>query len=146
MPRKPKLESKPLPAAKPRGGRRSRQKGDRAERGLVKMLQQAGVQALRTPSSGAIRSPRFGGGFDVLATIFDRELKLELKHHGAGFQRLYRWLEPVDILIVKCDYGEPLAVLPINLLLDFARGKMSSGTELNVKVSTAADASTDTGL
>ncbi len=130
MPRKTKLAN---PNPRPPGGRRSRQKGDRAERGLVKLLQLAGVQALRTPSSGAIRSTRFGGGYDVLATIFDRELKLELKHHAAGFQRLYRWLEPVDILVVKCDYGEALAVLPISLLLDFAKGKVPP--ELEVKVS-----------
>jgi hypothetical protein len=102
------------------------------------------VQALRTPSSGAIRSQRFGGGYDVLATLFDRELKLELKHHAAGFQRLYRWLAPVDILIVRCDHGEPLAVLPINRLLEFAKGKMSSDTGTFI-VGAAADADTDPG-
>ncbi len=121
MPRKPKL-AKAVKAPRPRGGRRSRQKGDRNERGLVKMLQLAGINALRTPLSGAVRSSRFGGGYDVHIPLFGRELRSELKHHANGFQRLYKWLAPVDILVVRADHSEPLVVLPLKLMLDIARG------------------------
>jgi hypothetical protein len=106
---------------KRRGGRRSRQKGDRAERGLVKLLQLAGVAAERTPLSGAVRSTRFGGGYDVSIPLFGRELKSEVKHHANGFARLYKWLAPVDILIVRADHSEPLAVMPLKFLLEVAK-------------------------
>jgi hypothetical protein len=106
-----------------RGGRRSRQKGDRAERSLVKMLQLAGVAAERTPMSGAVRSSRFGGGYDVHVPLFGRDMRSEVKHHANGFQRLYRWLAPVDILILRADHSEPLVVLPLKLMLEIAKNK-----------------------
>jgi hypothetical protein len=112
---------KKVSLAKPRGGRRSRQKGDRAERGLVKLLQLAGVAAERTPMSGAVRSSRFGGGYDLSIPLFGRELKSEVKHHANGFARLYKWLAPVDILIVRADHSEPLVVMPLKLVLEVAK-------------------------
>lgn len=103
------------------GGRRSRQKGDRNERGLVKALQLAGIAAERTPMSGAVRSTRFGGGYDVSIPLFNEDMKAECKHHGNGFQRLYKWLEPVDILIVRCDHAKPLAILKLDRLLELSK-------------------------
>jgi hypothetical protein len=103
------------------GGRRGKQKGDRNERGLVKMLQLAGVAALRTPMSGATRSARFGGGYDLHIPLFGRELKAECKHHANGFQRLYKWLEPVDLLVVRCDHGKPLVVVTLDFMLELAK-------------------------
>lgn len=102
-------------------GNRSRLKGYRAERGLVKFLQAAGLEAERAPLSGALRGARFGGGFDVhVAQLFGRQFKLEVKHHANGFRRLYKWLEPVDMLIVRSNYSKPLAVVPLELLLQLA--------------------------
>ena len=86
------------------------------------MLQLAGVAAVRTPMSGAVRSSRFGGGYDLHVPLFGRELRGEVKHHAKSFQRLYRWLAPVDILIVRADHSEPLVVLPLKLMLDIAKG------------------------
>ena len=103
------------------GGRASKLKGDRAERELVKLLQLAGVAAERTPMSGATRSSRFGGGYDLHVPIFGREWKAESKHHATGFARLYKWLKPVDILIVRADYKEPLVVLPLKTLVEIAQ-------------------------
>jgi hypothetical protein len=87
----------------------------------VKALQLAGIAAERTPLSGALRSSRFGGGYDVRVPLFGRELKSECKHHANGFQRLYKWLEPVDILVVRCDHGKPLVVMTLDFMLELAK-------------------------
>lgn len=80
--------------------------------------------------SGAVRSSRFGGGYDLHIPLFGRELRCENKHHANGFARLYKWLEPVDILIVRCDHGKPLAVLPLDTLLSFAKGEVAAVVEI----------------
>jgi hypothetical protein len=100
------------------GGRAAKLKGNRAERNLVKTLQLAGIAAERTPLSGAVRSSRFGGGYDVRIPFGNQAMRAEVKHHANGFRRLYKWLQPVDIVVVKADYSEPLAILPLKRLME----------------------------
>jgi hypothetical protein len=121
MPQPNEFSERKMPSEVKKGGRRGKQKGDRNERNLVKMLQLAGVAAQRTPMSGAVRSSRFGGGYDLHVPLFGRELKAECKHHANGFQRLYRWLEPVDLLVVRCDHGKPLVVVTLDFMLELAK-------------------------
>ncbi len=102
-------------------GRKHRQKGDRHERWLVNLLREAGFAAERTPSSGANRSSRFGGGYDVTWPMLGRDIMIEAKHHGNGFKRVYRWLEPVDILIIKADFSADLAILPLKKLIEIVQ-------------------------
>src|SRR6266481_5922267 len=102
-------------------GRKHRQKGDRHERWLVNLLQEAGFAAERTPCSGAKRGSRFGGGYDVTWPLVGRDFMLEAKHHGNGFQRIYRWLDPVDMLIVKADFSADIAILRLSTLIDIAK-------------------------
>ena len=105
------------------GGRASKQKGNRGERHIVNLLREAGLVANRLPLSGAMRGKY--GGCDVTAVLFDREHRLEIKHHANGFQRLYAWLKPVDMLVVRCDHGEPLVVLPLQTLIELAKNSKS---------------------
>ena len=49
-----------------RGGRASRDKGNRTERAIVRLLQDRGLAGERVPLSGAARG-RFGGDISVLA-------------------------------------------------------------------------------
>ncbi len=102
-------------------GRKHRQKGDRHERSLVNLLKEAGFAAERTPSSGAKKGSRFGGGYDVTWPLIGRDFMLEAKHHGNGFTRVYRWLAPVNMLILKADSSPDLAVLPLSLLIEIAQ-------------------------
>ena len=118
------------------GGRASKQKGSRNERGLVKLLIAAGFAASRTPLSGALRESRYGGGCDVIVPLFGREHRIECKHHASGFARLYRWLVGVDLLVVRADRAEPLVVMPLSTLLAIAKqadltieGKLIEGDE-----------------
>ncbi|WPD20198.1 hypothetical protein [Thermaerobacter composti] len=89
----------------PRGGRRPREKGIRAERELARML-----GGRRVPLSGAA-----GGAFrgDVQALGLTWQAKVE----ATGFRRLYKWLEGHDALGLKADRREWLVVMPLYTFL-----------------------------
>src|SRR6516162_4549896 len=86
------------------GGRASRQKGNRAERAIVHLLQDRGFAAERVPLSGAARG-RFGG--DVSVPLLGIDRRVEVKCRGNGFNRLYDWLNGADFLIVRADRASP---------------------------------------
>ena len=96
------------------GGRPSRQKGDRAEREAVNLLQEFGISAERVPLSGSS-----GGRYsaDIAVPVLGIDRKLECKCRGSGFVSLYRWLAPVYGLVLRADRAEPLIVLRLK---DFA--------------------------
>jgi hypothetical protein len=99
------------------GGRKSRDKGNRAERALVKFLQDRGFAAERVPLSGSA-----GGSYrgDLTVPILNIDRVVEVKCRADGFRELYRWLVDRDILIVRADRSEPLVVLPLKLAADIA--------------------------
>lgn len=92
------------------GGRRSRDKGNRTERALVRILQDYGFGAERVPLSGAAGGSYVG---DVTIPLLGADRVIEVKARADGFRELYRWLEERDILIVKADRREPLVVVPL---------------------------------
>jgi Holliday junction resolvase len=107
-----------------RGGKASRQKGNRAERALVRFLQDHGFAAERVPLSGSA-----GGSYcgDVTMPILDLDRVVEVKCRANGFRELYSWLEGRDLLVVKADRRDALVVVPLRLAVEVAaaaeRGK-----------------------
>ena len=99
------------------GGRASRQKGNRTERAIVRLLQERGFAAERVPLSGAAHG-RFGG--DVSVPVLGIDRRIEVKCRGNGFRELYRWLNGADLLIVRADRCEPLVVIPLKLAAEIA--------------------------
>lgn len=99
------------------GGRGPRQKGNRAERALVRYLQDRGFAAERVPLSGSAGG-RYCGDLTVPVVGIDR--LVEVKVRGGGFRELYRWLEGRDLLIVRADRSEPLVVIPLKLAAEIA--------------------------
>ena len=100
------------------GGRTSRQKGNRAERAIVRLLQERGFAAERVPLSGAARG-RFGG--DVSVPLLGIDRRVEVKCRGNGFRELYKWLtNGVDMLILRADRRGLLVVIPIELAAEIA--------------------------
>jgi hypothetical protein len=100
------------------GGRASRQKGNREERMLVRILQEYGFAAERVPLSGAARG-RFGGDLSVPFLGLDR--RVESKVRADGFRELYAWLAGNDLLVVRADRQEPLVVLPLKFAIEIAQ-------------------------
>src|SRR5258708_19765415 len=95
-----------------RGGRASRDKGNRTERAIVRLLQEHGLAGERVPLSGAARG-RFGG--DVSVPCLGRDLRGEAKCRGNGFNRLYDWLEGRDFLVIRADRKPLLVVVKLEL-------------------------------
>jgi hypothetical protein len=97
------------PEIKPRnrGGRRSRDKGNRNERAIVLVPQKRGFAAERVSLSGAACG-HVGG--DVSIPLLGVDQRVEVKARGNGFGRLYNWLANHDLLIVRADRREPLVV------------------------------------
>jgi hypothetical protein len=105
-------------APRPRGGRRSRDKGNRVERALVRLLQDHGFGAERIPLSGAAGG-RFTG--DVTVPVLGIDRRIEVKCRGTGFGQIYKWLAGADMLFIKRDRDETLVVLPLSLAIEIAK-------------------------
>lgn len=99
------------------GGRASRDKGNRAERAIVRYLQDRGFAAERVPLSGSAGGSYLG---DVTIPILGVDRVVEVKVRANGFNQLYGWLEERDLLIVRADRKEPLVVLPLRLAAEIA--------------------------
>jgi Holliday junction resolvase len=95
-----------------RGGRASRDKGNRTERAIVRLLQEHGLAGERVPLSGST-----GGSFcgDITVPALGRDLRGEAKCRCNGFTRLYEWLEGVDFLVLRADRKPLLVVIPLEL-------------------------------
>jgi hypothetical protein len=100
-----------------RGGKASRQKGNRAERAVVRFLQDRGFAAERVPLSGSAGGSYLG---DLKVPVLGIDRVVEVKCRADGFRELYRWLVDRDILIVRADRSEPLVVLPLKLAAEIA--------------------------
>ncbi|MGY3409150.1 hypothetical protein ACVWZV_005263 [Bradyrhizobium sp. GM5.1] len=100
-----------------KGGRKSRDKGNRAERAIVKFLQGFGFAAERVPLSGSAGGSYVG---DLTVPILDVGRVVEVKVRARGFGQLYDWLIDRDILIVRADRSEPLVILPLKLAAEIA--------------------------
>jgi Holliday junction resolvase len=99
------------------GGRASRDKGNRAERATVRLLQNHGFAAERVPLSGSMRG-RFGG--DVSVPLLGVDRRAEVKVRSDGFREIYKWLDGADLLIVRADRRELLVVIPLKLAVEIA--------------------------
>ena len=100
-----------------KGGRASRDKGNRAERAIVKFLQGKSFAAERVPLSGSAGGSYLG---DLTVPVLNVDRVVEVKCRANGFRELYKWLIDRDILIIRADRREPLVVLPLKLAAEIA--------------------------
>jgi len=100
-----------------KGGRKPRDKGNRAERAIVRFLQDRGFAAERVPLSGSAGGSYLG---DLTIPVIGVDRVVEVKCRADGFRELYRWLIERDILIIRADRSEPLVVLPLKLAAEIA--------------------------
>jgi hypothetical protein len=108
-----------------RGCCASRDKGNRTERAIVRLLQDHGLAGERVPLSVAARG-RFGGDISVPAL---GRLRGEAKCRGSGFNRLYDWLEGRDFLVIRADRKPLLVVVTLDLAAEVvAMAERAKGT------------------
>src|SRR5690242_1913149 len=100
-----------------KGGRASRDKGNRAERSIVKFLQAQGFAAERVPLSGSAGGSYLG---DLTVPLLGVDRVVEVKVRARGFAQLYAWLTGRDLLVVRADRREPLVIAPWALALEVA--------------------------
>lgn len=93
---------------------KSKRKGDRFERNLVKRARSAGVTAFRQFLS---RAP-INDKVDIVISDY----KIQCKKRAKGFVRLYKELDEVDCLILGADCKEPLTVLRFKDWLKLIKG------------------------
>ena len=93
-------------------GKAPRDKGMRFEREIVATLCAAGLDAFRIPLSGSMR----GFKSDCVIRLADRDLTIEAKSRRRGFAFIYQALEGSDLLAIKADRKQALAVIPLSEL------------------------------
>ena len=98
-----------------KGGRASRQKGDRFERECVHLLLGRGVLCERVPLSGAA-----GGSFgsDLRVVIQGTAKQVECKIRQRAWADLYQWLEGNFALFIRSNGRKPLVVMPLDTFAD----------------------------
>src|SRR5438067_342401 len=94
-----------------KGGRASRDKGNRVEREIVDRHRALGVKAERYPLSGASRFR--GSSHDVDLYIFGADsapavAEVKSRKNGGGFVQLERWLGEYDALFLRRNHADPL--------------------------------------
>ena len=85
----------------------SKQKGDRAERAILKRMRDAGIEARRTLTSGARNR---GPTFDI-ELADGRRVEVKSRKTDAGFKFITQSLGDTDLLFVVVDRCEPLVVM-----------------------------------
>jgi Holliday junction resolvase len=95
-------------------GKFSKDKGTRGERDFVVRLKREGITAKRVPLSGAMA----GYKNDIILDYLGKDIECEVKLRADGFKELYKWIKPVQVLFVKANRLEGLAVLRLK---DFAQ-------------------------
>ncbi len=95
-------------------GRRSRDKGARAERAIVRLLQERGIVAEKI-------SGMYKPGADLRLPLLGADRAVEVKCRATGFRQIYEWLNGREVLIVKADRREPLVVVRLSLAAEIAK-------------------------
>ena len=92
----------------------SRRKGARIELDVLHELQDAGLDCEKL-------SKMYAKTHDVRLAMLGKNHKMEIKCRANGFATIYKWLAPVDILVLRADRKPALAVLPITTLIELIK-------------------------
>ena len=92
----------------------SRRKGARVELEVLHGLQDAGVSCEKL-------SYAWKKTHDVRLTMLGRDAKLEVKCRANGFATIYKWLKPVELLILKRDRSEALVTMRMSTLIELIK-------------------------
>ncbi|HPP02276.1 MAG TPA: hypothetical protein PLX83_16960 [bacterium] len=97
---------------------RSKQKGDRVERSIRKLLESYGLQVNRSLL-------RAQAGREVewdLLLEDDIQIQVKARKSHSGFRTLDRWMGSCDVLVIAPTGGRPMVYMPLELLAHLAKG------------------------
>jgi len=105
--------------SKQRGGASPRRKGNGFERGVVALLQERGLNAVRVPCSGSVKtSNKFD--HDVSVTIHGIDRRIECKRRARSFKTIDAMLADNYALVCRDDRSRPLVVMTIDTFTELA--------------------------
>ena len=94
-------------------GSKSRRKGAKEENSIKRLLQAKGFAAEKI-------SRMYRPGEDLTLSLLGADRAIEVKVRGTGFAQLYKWLQSRDILIVRSDRKQALAIVPLRFAIEVA--------------------------
>src|SRR5262249_14178134 len=101
------------------GGASPRRKGNGFERGVVALLQERGLNAVRVPCSGSVKtSNKFD--HDVSVTIRGIDRRIECKRRARSFKTIDAMLADNYALVCRDDRSRPLVVMTIDTFTELA--------------------------
>ena len=83
---------------------KSKIKGSRVERKIVKLFEDLGIKARRQPMSGALQDFPYDVKVDLLGGM---HCEVKARKGGKGFATIKRWKGNADLLIMVEDFSEP---------------------------------------
>ena len=103
---------------------KSKIKGTRVERKIVKLFEDLDIKARRQPLSGALQDfPH-----DVLVQLLGGlNCEVKARKDGKGFSTITRWKGSADLLIMVEDFKEPSVLMDWNLWKQIAKILKESG-------------------
>jgi hypothetical protein len=101
-------------------GRRSRDKGARTERAIVRLLQGQRIAAEKI-------SGMYKPGADLHVSLLAVDRAVEVKCRAGGFRQLYEWLNDRDVLVLKADRREALVVVRLALAAEISKAANQGG-------------------
>ena len=108
------------------GGAAPRRKGATFERGVVALLQERGLNAVRVPCSGSVKtSNKFD--HDVTVTIHGVDRRIECKRRKRAFATIDTMLGNNYALVCRDDRSRPLVVMTIDTFTELAKPQQGIG-------------------
>lgn len=113
-------------------GKKSKDKGNRVEREIVKLHRDMGVRCQRVPLSGLME----GYSGDLVVRLPDGDSltgEVKARRRAEGWITLKRWLGEKALLFLKEDGQKPLVLMPWDTYQNLALGRHEWGWELRRK-------------
>src|SRR5262249_58860309 len=108
------------------GGASPRRKGNGFERGVVALLQERGLNAVRVPCSGSVKtSNKFD--HDVSVTIHGVDRRIECKRRARSFATIDGMLADNYALVCRDDRSRPLVVMTTDTFTELAKLQQGIG-------------------
>ena len=103
---------------------KSKIKGTRIERKIVKLFEDMGIKARRQPLSGALQDFPHDVQVQLMGGL---NCEVKARKDGKGFATIKKWKGSADLLIMVEDYDEPCVLMNWRLWPQIAKRLKENG-------------------